>query len=175
MTDGEEWRVIPRFPCYAVSTFGRVKRVVEGKTAKAIVGRCLKQNRRGQGGYLGVALRENGKTVSVYVHTIVLMAFVGERPSERHQVAHNNGNPADNRLVNLRWALPSENAADKIAHGTLQIGESHHNAKLTEREIRHIRKRRAAGEYYKDIAADFGISKAYCCLVVQGKRWGHVS
>lgn len=52
----------------------------------------------------------------MYVHTAVLLAFVGERP-EGLEACHNNGIPSDNRLENLRWDTRSSNRRDTILHG----------------------------------------------------------
>ena len=171
----EQWREIPGFPSYAVSDYGNVKRIRPGKTAKASVGRIMKPQRFNKNGYLGVALRHGGKSVQMYISRLVLIAFFGDPPSDKHHAAHNNGNHLDNRLENLRWATPLENTADKYSHGTILYGENHQNSKLTEAAVRKIRDLRASGMFYKDIGALFGITKAYACLVVQGKRWGHIA
>jgi hypothetical protein len=51
----------------------------------------------------------------VGIHRLVLAAFMGPCPSGR-EAAHWNGDKSDNRLANLRWATPDENASDKIRH-----------------------------------------------------------
>lgn len=168
----EQWRVIPEFPDYSVSDIGRVKRTRDAKTAKA--GRMMKPGLLPTG-YATVVLRQNGRSITRYVHALVLSAFVGPRPSHVHQVAHANGLRGDNRLENLRWALPTENAADKKAHGTDQIGMKHHMRKITDMDVLEIRKLRAAGVYCKDIAAKYGLHAAYVSLVANGKRWGHLT
>lgn len=65
-------------------------------------------------GYMMCTLE--GKLVTV--HKCVLTAFVGPRPTPKHQAAHGNGISIDNRVENLRWATPLENSADKYVHGT---------------------------------------------------------
>lgn len=50
------------------------------------------------------------------MHTMVLEAFVGPRPVGLYG-CHNDGDPANNRLTNLRWDTPASNTADKVMHG----------------------------------------------------------
>ena len=53
-------------------------------------------------------------------------------------------------------------------------GEHHANAKITEENVRDIRRRIAAGETGRSVAAIYGINKDYVFLVAKRKRWGHV-
>ena len=118
----EEWRPVPGHPGYEVSSRGRVRsldRVMEvgsrwGKTVLLpLKGRMLRQATRPSGhrtlGLTGGQTRD--------VHALVLEAFVGPRP-DGMEACHNNGDPADNRLENLRWDTRRENALDRIRHGT---------------------------------------------------------
>lgn len=68
-------------------------------------------------GYEQVKLYEDGTHRFRRVHHLVLEAFVGPRPAGM-ETRHLNGVRADNRLENLAWGTPTENAADKIRHGT---------------------------------------------------------
>lgn len=167
----EVWRAIPEFPDYAVSNLGNVKRIKDAKTAKA--GRQLKSSKM-PSGYVGIILRRDGRSITQYVHTLVLSAFICPRPSPVHQAAHYNGVRWDNRLANLRWALPIENNADKKKHGTDQVGMKHHMRKITDADVLEIRRLRSLGMYCKDIAKRFGLHKAYISLVANGKRWSHI-
>lgn len=54
----------------------------------------------------------------------MLTAFVGPCPPGM-MARHRNGNPADNRVENLRWGTQSENMLDAVEHGT------HNNARKT--------------------------------------------
>lgn len=122
----EEWRPVPGFEgAYEVSDRGRVRsldRIVTDKSG-------IKQRRQGRilaltadrGGYLSVRL---GRAKTVKVHRLVLGAFVGPAP-EGQECCHNDGNPANNHLGNLRWGSRSENALDRVRHGT------HHQAAKT--------------------------------------------
>lgn len=70
-------------------------------------------------GYSQVCLRRKGsRTVHThYVHALVLTAFIGPRPTPEHEGCHWNAVRTDNRLWNLRWGTPFENAADKKRTG----------------------------------------------------------
>ena len=81
--------------------------------ARSTKGRMLRPGRMSSG-HVSVAL---GRNNSRCVHELVLLAFVGP-PPEGHECRHLNGNPADNRLENLRWGTRSENIRDAVSHGT---------------------------------------------------------
>jgi hypothetical protein len=63
-----------------------------------------------------------GRGNSQCVHKLVLLAFVGPNPP-KYECLHANGDPADNRLVNLRWGTRSENIQDAVRHGTWMTPE----------------------------------------------------
>ncbi|TKV42978.1 hypothetical protein A0U87_15260 [Sphingobium sp. MP9-4] len=103
-TSVETFLPIPGFPGYSVSEFGTVKGLRSTEMSPADNGT----------GYLQVILYRDGKPHRQYVHRLVLMAHIGLPPSPTHQAAHwPNADRSDNRLANLRWATPRENAADK--------------------------------------------------------------
>lgn len=69
-------------------------------------------------GYKMVRLHRDGERKSKYVHALVLEAFVGARPDGGMYGCHNDGDPTNNVVVNLRWGTPSSNQQDAIRHGT---------------------------------------------------------
>ncbi|AXV72811.1 hypothetical protein CJO75_01120 [Ralstonia solanacearum] len=64
------------------------------------------------------ARREGLKTG---IHRLVALTFLGPPPSRQHEVAHNDGNRANNIVTNLRWATHAENVADTFRHGTAKV------------------------------------------------------
>ncbi|MGV8972266.1 MAG: HNH endonuclease [Rhodoglobus sp.] len=71
----------------------------------------------GTNGYLNVDLYLNGSRQIRTVHSLIAETFLGPRP-DGHLVRHLNGNALDNRIENLQYGTPSENAYDSVAHGT---------------------------------------------------------
>jgi hypothetical protein len=81
----------------------------------------------------------DGVSTNVYVHHLVLLAFVGPRP-DGLICCHGNGDPTDNRPENLRWDTHSANSKDAIKHGTARhpmsvCGSKAPSAKLTDSQI----------------------------------------
>ena len=70
------------------------------------------------GNYLSVKLAKAGVTRTVYVHELVLLAFVGPRPAmdERCEIRHLDGDKTNNHLSNLKYGTVKENAADRKLH-----------------------------------------------------------
>ena len=63
-----------------------------------------------QDGYLRVALyTDNGKRIKIGVHKVVAMAFL-DNPHNYQMVNHKNYVRNDNRVENLEWCTPAQNA-----------------------------------------------------------------
>ena len=76
-------------------------------------------------GYPSVRLSIGGSRKRVTVHVLVAEKFLGEKPSQKHQVRHLNGDKTDNRACNLAWGTAKENADDRERHGRTSSGASH--------------------------------------------------
>ncbi len=171
MKTPEVWKDVPGFEgLYRVSNHGRLRslsrRVAFGTQSRVSRGRILKQHL--VKGYPSIHLFNKSKN-GFYVHQLVASAFLGGRPSSNHQVAHNNGDPLDNRASNLRWATAQGNQKDRIVHGTSNRGERHGNSKLTRDAVLAIRK---SDLTQRQLARDFGVSFQTISSVVSGKTWG---
>ena len=101
----ETWKVVNQYPTYAVSDYGRVMRVVAGKTSR--VGKILSPGKDKQG-YLGVRLYSNCKGKTHRVNILVLEAFAGPRPAGL-VCNHKDGNRLNNNFCNLEWVTQSQN------------------------------------------------------------------
>jgi hypothetical protein len=106
------------------------------------------------------------------VHTLVARAHIGQRPAGM-ECRHGPEGSLVNRVDNLCYGTPMENAADKVRDGTANRGSRNPMAKLTEEMVSEIRRRRAAGVQQKTLAGDFSVSRATISMVVNGKRWMH--
>lgn len=99
----EEWRIIDRFPRYAVSNGGRVKNIISG---------AVLSQRKSSNGYLRVNLRtgavkyENPHTE--HVHRLVAESFLPIEP-DKPFVNHKDGNKHNNSVDNLEWCTASDN------------------------------------------------------------------
>lgn len=101
----------------------------------------------------------------------------GPPPSDGHQSAHScgNGNLGCINPRHLSWKTPTENGADREAHGTKLVGEAIPVAVLTERDVLAIRRAAADRVGQRQIAAQFGITQTNVSLIVNHKTWRHVA
>jgi hypothetical protein len=108
----EQWRPVSGWVGYEVSDLGQVRSSRRGRVQVLRGGVDPR-------GYRNVTLFRGARSTKrqVWVHALVIEAFVGPRP-EGMQVRHLNGDPTDNRLSNLAYGSPAENVADSFAHGT---------------------------------------------------------
>lgn len=99
-----------------------------------------------------LATRFGKNTPRVFIHHVVLTAFVGPRPSGM-EGCHGPSGPGDNRLTNLRWDTRSQNQRDITRHG------GRFSAKLSLSDIVEIREALALGEARRDLATEFGVCR----------------
>lgn len=176
----EQWRPIPGHPNYEVSDFGRVRSLDTVIHHQPRPGRVLKQiGRCRPGGALNCMTVNLGRKKTRRVHRLVLLAFVGPCP-EGMEGCHNDGNPANNVLTNLRWDTRYENMQDVKRHGTHftpwgQKGEASPNAKLTTEAVRQIR---SADTNYRgaltELGRRYGVSAVQIKRVIDRETWAHV-
>lgn len=131
-------------------------------------GRLLHPRFTNEDGYLPLTRMENGRRISMGFHVLVCEAFHGPRPTG-FQVAHLDGNPANNRADNLAWVTPKENAKHRRLHKTQQCGERVKSAKLTEEQVHDIRRR--SSEPNGDLAVEFGVDRSSICRILNYKAW----
>jgi hypothetical protein len=115
-------------------------------------------------GYDVTTLTVGGSKRQYRVSRLVLLAFVGQ-PQSSHEACHNNGNPRDNRICNLRWDTKASNQQDRQAHGTSNRGVRNGRAKLSEQDVSQIRGSYPASSQ-RELANRFGVSKRSIAMVV---------
>lgn len=102
-------------------------------------------------------LQVNGKQISAPRFMCTLAH--GEPPAPEYEAAHSCGKGHEGCISprHLSWKTTSGNRMDMVDHGTLPRGEAVNTAKLTEDQVREIR-RIGSGLERRDIAAMFGVS-----------------
>lgn len=104
-------------------------------------------------------------------HRVVCILAHGAPPSVDHEVAHSCNDRGCVNPRHLRWATRLENAADKVVHGTLLKGERNPAAKLTADQVIAMRRDRAAGMIYRELAANYGVSICTAHRICRGVAW----
>lgn len=183
---GERWKPVLGFEgAYEVSDFGRVRscdrqavyvRIVDGQPQKATRLRRGTLLRPGtvKSGHQLVSL---GRGASRLVHRLVLDAFVGPKPPG-HEGCHGDGNPANNRLDNLRWGTRSDNVQDAVRHGThgtwtKKLARSP-RAMLNPDTVIQIKRRLSTGASCAEIAPEFGVTRSAIYRIREGHNWADV-
>jgi predicted XRE-type DNA-binding protein len=148
-------KLIPNFPGYFATEDGRIWSEQKGS------GRFLKMQ-EDKDGYLYVTPCKHTKQFTRKVHRLILEAFIGPCPAGM-ECCHNNGDPSDNRLENLRYSSHSENIKDAFKHGTKNhSGEKNPHSKLNNLQVRIIKKLLRLNKLtQKEIANIFNVTQAH--------------
>jgi protein gp37 len=120
----------------------------------------------GESGHLRVSMcGPDGKAVHRGVHRLVLEAF-DRAPLPEEQGCHINGDPADCRLLNLRWGSQSSNWEDRKRHGRQRS-----YSKLSDTQVAEIRARAAEGDGVCLLGREYGVTDTQIRNIVDGKHW----
>ena len=133
--NGEVWRDVEGYDGdYQISNFGKVRSHKSGEW------RNLKIYSDDHG-YQFVRLSKNDKGRKFLVHVLVAKAFISN-PENKPEVNHKFGDKSDNRACMLEWATRSENIKHAVRMGLRRPkrGVKNGNARLTEENVRYIRK-----------------------------------
>jgi len=161
---------------YEVSDQGRVKGLARTCRSKEGLVRLVPEKimklTPSSKGYWRITLSKNGVQTGRFVHSLVAEAFIGPRP-EGMEVRHGKSGKLDNTLANLCYGTPEENAADKLRDGTHCRGERHHNVKLTEAQVRHVRQQleNAPRGTARRLAKELGVHSTSIYRIQQGVAW----
>lgn len=110
-----------------------------------------------QNGYGHIGIGVGKKTE--YVHRVAWWLYYGVEPTEN--VLHHCDNRRCVRKNHLYEGSQKDNIRDSLARRRLPIGERHHNAKITDSQVKEIRERFNNGEPRADIASAYGINRRY--------------
>lgn len=169
----EQWRDVAGYEgLYSVSNLGRVR----GRT-----GAILKGSRAA--GYRSLRLckvvRGRATTKDVYVHDLVLDAFVGPKPANS-EVRHGPAGKLNNSVENLCYGSRSENQRDRERDGTMdRRGRGRptqpDQRKLTNTEAAAMRRDRLAGETYRALSKRYSLSVSGVWGIVNKRRYKDVA
>jgi HNH endonuclease len=179
-----EWRDIPGFTGYRAGDNGTIwscrtrKGLGRGKGTAAYLRnrwRRLESKPHVRSNHHTVTLFKNGKRHYRFVHRLVLEAFVGPCPTGMEACHFPDRNPNNNCVENIRWDTRKNNSADSKIHGTRPQGEKNGSAKLTEWQVREIKKMLQDGIPQRTIAREFGITQTAVGYIHRGRLWNHVA
>lgn len=174
ISEPREYGAIPGFSKYRVSLNGTVDSFRRGSWIRL---RLTKNWATPDLCYHRTTLRrDDGRLVSLRLHTIMLLAFVGPPPAPGMHCRHLNGDSTDNRLENLCWGTAKENCGDTLRTGRRRNarGEECGGAILTEKEVIELRNAYLRGETGSVLGERFGVSKQAAWEAAIGRAWSYI-
>lgn len=151
--DVEEWKNIPEFSNYMVSSHGRVKNKKTNKLLKL---------RTNAGGYKTITIRNDQKhPKTMRAHRLVLMAFVGF-PPPKHEADHIDRKRGHNHINNLRWVLKTVNSKNRCLLNIVRRAV----VQIDPKTLKIIKKYDSITDAANDLKCNVGT----ICRVVSGRR-----
>lgn len=159
----EYWKQVPGYPLYECSTFGNIRNIKNKHLLKPA---------KDKNGYKRVVLCLCGRHKNITVHRVVAITFL-ENTHNLPQINHKDGDKTNNKLSNLEWCSNYQNIHHAIDNGLINVkGAKNPNSKLTDKDVKQIKKMFATGKYNKSqLAREFSVSHTLIRYIVEGKNW----
>lgn len=167
VTHMEEWRKVPTYPLYEVSSLGQVRHSRRPHKRRKI--------RHDARGYPCVSVTNSVKQTMRTVHRLMVDAFMGGLPPGM-TTNHKNGIKTDNRLENLELL----SRADNTRHSYRELGRQSPKgaqcapAKMTESDAIQAATWYANGKTQREIAAVLGVTKGAISHIICRRNWKHL-
>ena len=179
----EIWKTIEEFSDYAISNFGKVKRIKQSRNNHKVK-KILKEshsspkNKILKNSALTVTLYKEGKPHCRFVSRLVLTTFKEKPPFEGAEGNHKDGIRKNNYIDNLEWVTGIENIHHALKTGLRKNqarGEKIARSKLKETDIPKIRKMLKEGLSLQDVGNNFNVDR--CCIfdIKHNRTWKHIS
>lgn len=174
----EEWKDIKGFEgFYQISNSGIVKSL-GGWCGTAKRKEKIRSTSLTHDGYVKVRLIHQGKDKTMRVHRLVAEAFI-PNPESKSTVNHKDGNKQNNVVENLEWVDRKEQMvhAYKMGLKTSRLGSENSNAKLTDEQVKEIRKLYVPqSKEFGTVALGkkYGVTNRVIGLIVNGKAYKNV-
>ncbi len=176
-TGAEEWRDIPGYEgFYAVSTFGRVKRLARQRIGTrnnlVIIKERIKEPYPQEDGYLQIGLSKNGKKTSFLLHRLVGITFIpGDHSLE---INHKDFERTNCRVGNLEWETRQGNVDYSHKNGRFLFKEARGITKLSTSDVIEIR---TIGRLVsrKILSERYGVTTTNIGAIQRGLLWRHVA
>jgi len=125
--------------------------------------------------YLCVKLGNENGFKRVPLHRVICEAF-HPNPENKPYINHKDGNKLNNLPINLEWCTSKENTRHAMKTGLFKPGgENNGRAKLSESDVKFIRKMCNHKKYHKrELANMFNVSLTQIYNVANRKLWKHV-
>lgn len=167
----EKWRDVGGYVgVYSVSDLGRVRRDLPASGTRT----GLLKLRALHDGYIRARLSRENVIKDKKVHVLVAAAFIGPKPPG-HEVNHKDAVKSNCRLSNLEYKTKEGNTRHAMDMGLIPKGSKHSNAKLTENQVREIRRLYAGGKHgYRPLGITFGVDYTTIASIVKRRGWTHI-
>jgi hypothetical protein len=121
--------------------------------------------------YLSVSCKSlnGGIQKSLYIHRIVALVFIGERP-DGMIIRHIDGNRFNNHVDNLSYGTPKQNYEDVVKHKS-QKGSNNGRSILNESGAKAVRYLNAYGVSQKTLAEAFEVSIGAINATLKNRNW----
>lgn len=170
--DIEIWKEIPMLDGrYEASNFGNIRNANKKNIKNESFGKVKKKYTDKQG-YERVGITLNKKTVVFRVHNLIMNAFYGDKPFDKAEINHIDGNKMNNRLDNLEWCTAKENSRHSVENGLFPKSEDLYNTKHKEVDILDIYRLYKNGHSLSEIALLYDDNCKNIRRIVKGERWG---